>query len=410
MEDQADLVEYAITLRLRQPQSFVDQLGELERERLLVGARINQEEGVLSAVLLDEPPPALTPELQARQHPKLAAYLVLMGGVVRLWNLRREPLERIFEKMRQKAGVLLGEAHQTRGPAKFHDVFSEALTFPRQAESEEAGQARVREGIERYFEEEWLHRPLKSLGSVPPIDAAGHSVLRKKLLGTVLFFQECAVLARLPYDFDRLRRKLGLLGAPAVAEAGQAQEIPAMSAEGLAGLVVEKLSESELDQAFQTALKLDARELAGKFAATLVNRPPQLERPDRYAVFNHLVQQALAQADTTAALDYLNAGESYDCSHNEGRRRNDYELRRGQLLARSGDASQAQEVFERLIQRAPTELRFRSSATESMLSARQGSRALRFAQEGLAEALKQNNRDSEQHFRELLAAAQKQSG
>ncbi len=70
----------------------------------------------------------------------------------------------------------------------------------------------------------------------------------------------------------------------------------------------------------------------------------------------------------------------------------------------------AQDVFSRLIERVPTEMRFRSSAAEAMLSARQGARALRFAEEGLATARQQNNRDSEQHFMELVAAAKKQTG
>ena len=43
-----------------------------------------------------------------------------------------------------------------------------------------------------------------------------------------------------------------------------------------------------------------------------------------------------------------------------------------------------------------------------MLSARQGKRALQYAEKGLAGARQQNNRDMEQYFSELVAAAQKQ--
>jgi tetratricopeptide (TPR) repeat protein len=409
MEDEADIIEHSVVIPLQDPQKFVGFLETLEKEGTLVGVQVNEEEGMLMALLLEEPPPALTPELAARQSPKLAAYLVLMGNILRLWHTQREPLEHIVAKLRQRAGTLMGQVHAARGPAKFHDILSEVLVFPRHAGSEEAAQEQLRAAIERFFEEQWLQRPLKSLGGVPPVDAAGHPILRKKLVGIVLFLQQCAELANLPYDFERLRRKLGLLaGMPAeVPAAGQRADLAALGAAELAGLPVEQLTESELEQAFQTAMRLDARELAGQFATALVARPPQAERPDRFALYHHLVQQALAQGDTSGALDLLNAGESYDCSHNEGRRRNDYELRRGQLLARSGDVGQAQEVFERLIQRVPSELRYRSTAAETMLSARQASTALRFAQEGLAEAVKQNNRDSAEHFKELVAAAQR---
>jgi hypothetical protein len=70
----------------------------------------------------------------------------------------------------------------------------------------------------------------------------------------------------------------------------------------------------------------------------------------------------------------------------------------------------AQKVFEDLIARVPAELRYRGSAAEALLSARQAGLALRFAQEGLTQARQQNNRDSEEYFKELVAAAQKQGG
>ena len=119
------------------------------------------------------------------------------------------------------------------------------------------------------------------------------------------------------------------------------------------------------------------------------------------------MQLALAEGDTERALDYLNEGEKADREQNEGRRRNDYELRRGQIHAKRGEPDAAQDVFERLIASAPSEMRFRSSAAEAMLGAKQGARALAFAEQGLAQARRQNDRDSEEHFRELVAAARK---
>ncbi len=67
-------------------------------------------------------------------------------------------------------------------------------------------------------------------------------------------------------------------------------------------------------------------------------------------------------------------------------------------------------MFQRLIDRVPTNLKYRGSAAEAMLSLRQGARALRFAEEGLAAARQQNDRDSEQYLQELVAAAKKQMG
>ena len=120
------------------------------------------------------------------------------------------------------------------------------------------------------------------------------------------------------------------------------------------------------------------------------------------------MQQALAEGNTQAALDFINDGTKADCEQNEGKRRNEYELRRGQIHAKRGEADAAQDVFDRLIERVPAEIKYRITATETMLSAKQGSRALRFAEAGLAKAREQNDRDSEQHFMELVEAAKRQ--
>lgn len=406
MEDQADTVEYSITAPLRDPQSFAKILGDLERQGRLVGATVNEQEHTLNALILEKLP-ALTPELAARQAPRLGANLIMMGNILRLWNTNKEALDKVFDEIRQQASNALGEVFQARGPASFGEVASEALAFPAGLTSEAEARQKMAGPVEKFFEETWLHRSLKSLGGVTPLDAGGHPVLRKKLRGLVQFLNECGDLIQLPYDFDRLRRKLGLLETGPTSVGAPTPDISAMSAAELASLGVDTLGDDQLEQAYQTAAKLDAGELASRFAQALVGRPPRPEKSDRYPWYGQLIKQALAGGDPVAALNWIDEGEKADCEQNEGRRRNDYELRRGQVLAKKGDLDQAQDVFERLTARVPNEVRFLASAAETLLSARQGARAKPFAEKGLDEARKQNNRDSEEHFKELLAAAQK---
>jgi tetratricopeptide (TPR) repeat protein len=410
MEDQADTVEYSITVPLRDPQAFIQALGRFEQDGLLSNVRVMENEGVLTGILLEKPGPALTPELEAKQLSKLGAYLLFMGDVLRLWNTSKDALDRTFHLLKDRAGAVMGEAHALRGPAKFFDVMSECLIFPRGGTDAEF-ESRLRSHLESFFEETWIHRPLKSLSQIAPIDAAGSANLRKKLRGVVQFLQESA--SKFPYDFNRLRRKLGLLeSAPPPAgdvdAAAAAVDIAAMAAPELAALAVDSLSDVQMEQAFTAAMKLDARDAAGKFAQALTARPIRADKPDRYPLFNHLVSLALSQGDTTASLNHLNEGEKDDCEHNEGRRRNDYELRRGQILAKSGELDQARDVFDRLIARVPAELKVRGAAAEAMLSAKQPSKALAYAEAGLIEARKQNHRDSEGYFLELAGAAKKQ--
>ncbi len=59
---------------LRDPQPFMNVLGVLEPATSCWRAcRVNEEEGMLSAAVLEPPPPALTPELEARPEPHASA-------------------------------------------------------------------------------------------------------------------------------------------------------------------------------------------------------------------------------------------------------------------------------------------------------------------------------------------------
>jgi tetratricopeptide (TPR) repeat protein len=404
MEAHADVIEHAVFGQIRDPRPVSACLQEWQNHKRLAVLQTREDQPVMSALILEKVT-ALTADPATAPPPHVGAYILIVADRIRLWHTSKELFERTLQELQQKAGPALTFGPVERHPANFNEVLAEALVIPAANDKEQAERI-IRPVLERHFEEVWIHRPLKALNGVPPVDAAGHAGLRKKLRGVVEFLAECAAISQQPYDFDRLRRKLGLLAA-APAD-GPARDIAALGAAELAAVSTDELGEEELDQAYQAALKLDAKELAGKFALALVSRPAPGKRPDRYPWYTHLVQLALKEGKSDAALDFINQGEQVDSAHNEGRRRNDYELRRAQVHAKRGEIDAAEGVFERLIAGTPAELRYRGSAAEAMLSMRQGSKALKFAEEGLAEARKQNNRDLEQYFLELAGAARKQ--
>ncbi|MBI3407263.1 MAG: tetratricopeptide repeat protein [Planctomycetes bacterium] len=412
--DEADYLQHSRGMAVLEPQRFAQAVNELQKDGTLAGLQLNEERTVLQGMVLLPPPPALTPELEAKQSRRLGAFFLFLNNILHLWNTREDAVDIALESLRPHLGQI-SQVSRIRGPVKFNDVFSEALLFPPPGVSKEEFEKRLAESFTKFVEETWLQRPLKSLGNVPPIDAAGQAGLRKKLRGVIQFMEEVAAIAQFPYDFGRLRRKLNLgggadaaVGAEATSGKEATPDIAAMGATELLGLNVDELAEAQLEEAFQAAMKLDARDLAGKFARTLVAKPTRAERPDRLVFYNHLVQLALAEGNTTAALDLINDGEKDDCEHNAGKRRNDYELRRAQIHVKAGQIAEGQDVFDRLIARLPDELKYRGSAAEAMLSARESRRALHFAEQGLEGARKQSNRDSEQYFLELAAAARKQ--
>jgi len=408
MEAHADVIEHAVFGQIRDPRPVSACLQEWQTQKRLVVLQAREDQPVMSALILEKVT-SLTADPATAPPPHIGAYVLVVADRIRLWHTSQELFERTVQELQQKAGPALTLGPVERHPANFSELLAEAMVIPTAGDKDQAERV-ISAAFERHFEEVWIHRPLKALNGVPPIDAAGHEGLRKKLRGVVQFLSECAGVSQQPYDFDRLRRKLGLLGAaPATGPSGAARDIAALSAAELAALSADDLAEEELEQAYQAAVKLDARELAGKFALALVSRPAPGKRPDRYPWYAHLVQLALQDGKTDAALGFINEAEKVDSAHNEGRRHNDYALRRAQIHVKRGEADAALGVFDRLIQGAPAELRYRGSAAEAMLSLRQGAKALKYAEEGLAEARKQNNRDLEQYFHELAGAARKQA-
>jgi tetratricopeptide (TPR) repeat protein len=411
MEEQSDYHEYSVAYQLRDARPIQAILEEWSRGRRLIPLNGGEQEGVFSALVL-EPAPTFTVTPGASEGGPLASYLLIAEGIVRLWGPVRERFERARAEFEQKCRAALSEGHERVGRPAFSDVVTEAVTFPMGVTDQAEAERRVEANARQFFEETWLQRPLKALNGIPPIDAAGHAVLRRKVLGVIQFLADCAAGGALrAYDFDRLRRKLGLTGGAAAPTPGASSaDLTALGAPELAALNVESLSDDQLRQALQTAQRLDAHEIGTRFARALVARPASGTDTDRYPYFSYLIERALAGGQADEALDTINEGEKADCEQNEGRRRNDYELRRGKVHTRRGEADAAHDVFTRLIQRDPSNMKHRAAAAEAMLTLRQGPRALRFAVEGLAEARKQNDRDSEGHLMELAAAAKKQGG
>ena len=415
MEESCDYHEYSFAFQFRDPQPVVNLVQEWQQGGRLMMPQ-TQQEGVLFAMILELTTVGLvTVGRPAADLGRLGAYLLVTGPLFRMWGPNKEAVGRMREEVRNRLQLPIGEAPEIVGPVQLHDVVTEAVVFPTNMRDASAP-AKAVEHAGRYYEETWVNQPRRSLAGNTPLDAVGHANLRKKLRGVVQFIQECAAGSLLGgYDFDRLRRKLGLIeggaaaptSAPAVASGAPTADVSAMSAAELGGLIAESLTDAQLEQAFHAAQKLDAGDLASHFVRTLAARPAQ---GDPFPWYAYLTGHALKNGQLDAALDFVNEGERVDCERNEGRRRNDYELRRGQVHVKRGEVDAAADVFRRLIERSPDDLKYRGSAAEAMLSLKQGAQALRFAEDGLTIARQRGDRDSEQYLQELAGAAKKQMG
>jgi tetratricopeptide (TPR) repeat protein len=415
MEDHSDHHEYTLVCGLRQSEPVNNLLREWMQSRRLLPVQTEQSNVFFGILLETNTGSLVTVGRPASDSGRLAGYLMIGGNLFQINSPLEEPFNRLKNDVRQGLGLGLGELHERRGPGQFRDVVAEALLFPTAPAGEEFGQ-KVLDHAARFFEDTWIHRPLRSLSNIAPVDAVGSNRLRKKVRGIIQFMAECSQDGALAnYDFDRLRRKLGLEQVSAAATtsapdaaAGIPADISVLGAGELAALEVPALSDDQLEQAYQTAHRLNAEELTAHFAQALVSRPARPDKPDRFPWFSYLIQKALRDGDTTAALDNVNEGERQDCEQNGGKRRNDFELRRAQVHVKRGEADEAFRVYQGLIERVPGNLNYRGDAAEAMLRLKQPQRALQIAEAGLEAARQQNDRDNEERLQDLVGAARRQ--
>jgi tetratricopeptide (TPR) repeat protein len=408
MEESCDWAEWMVRYQIVDFQK----LGTtLKNDRRFTDLR-QMENGAVGGVLLDRPMPAAHANLALFELPKVLAYLAVANDTLLLQNGNSERLQ----QARQLVESTLGGAVEFREEAvrapEFVRTFQMLLDLrlPSGVADDVAAKL-MREAVVQYLEDNWPHRHLRSLGMITPLDAVGHAVLRRKVIGLVNFIDDLThSYVPLPYNVDRLRHKLGLPmgGAESPGEvSGQPADIRAMNAAELASLNIDELSDADLELAMQTGRRLDAPELAGKFARALIARPNNAQAPDRFAAFNHLIQLALAADQPEEALGLVEAGMKHDCEHNEGRRRNDYDLRGAQIHLKAGQPEQAHLAFSRLVERLPSDFDLLGKASEGMLRANRRAEAAEFAEKGVAAARAKGDKDRLGYFEELLAAAKR---
>jgi tetratricopeptide (TPR) repeat protein len=429
METDAEYVEYRAFLQIRDPGSISGLLQSLAQSGRLIAPQMS-EDGAFFSALLVEPIQSLLET--GTQLAKVVANINISGGTIRVWYPVEETLKRVVAELRERLQLSVGEPTFQLGPIQFGDVALEALAYPvRTADITEA-ENKLRDYATNYFENKWLHAPLRSLGGISPMDAVGSKLLRKRVLGILKFLEGC-LLGTAPrkkrgettepiaiYDFNRLRHKLGIemvsvaAPVPVAAPVAPVATIPpvpakrdfsAMNAADLGSLAIDSLAVGELEDAMKAAIKLDARELAVAFAKAGAATPHDDAKPDRYPFYACLMTAALASGDADGVVRVAEDGAKHDAEHNGGKRLNDYSLRKVALFAKRNDFDNVEREFDAMIDRSPNDGNLYVKAAETMLSAKQGARAAKFAERGMAKG----NRDLSAACKELLEAAKRYS-
>lgn len=425
MENDSDYIVHRAILQIRDADAMLHLLKAWDQEQRLYAVRADEQNGVMVATLV-EPIPTLVET--GNTFAKFVANMVIGNGYIRIWGADADKVARAGQEIRDRVALGVSEVSADIGICSLFEILQAALIFPIRVSDQQEVETKLQEAIRHYLEEIWAHRSLRSLNGVSPIDAVGSKNLRKRVLGIIKFLSDCLVSFKSRnatttlYDFDRLRHKLGAElqpsgAAPTItvarAEASSAaqpaakRDFGALNVAELAALDPATLTVVELDEAMRAAVKLDARDLAVRFAAAGAEKPADPAKPDRYTFYACLITGAVSNGDWNAALAAAEAGQKYDAEHNDARRTNEFSLQKAKLFAKRGDPDAAVAEFEALIARNPDEGKYFIAATEAMLSVRNGSQALRFAEQGLAKARASNNRDLEGACLELSEAARR---
>ena len=104
MEEQADIVENIANFTLKQADPLLKHLEELQKQVRLIGAQVSEEDRVLTGMVLEKLPPALTPELALKQSPRLEGSLMFMGNLLALSNTNKAALDQVADEFRQAPG------------------------------------------------------------------------------------------------------------------------------------------------------------------------------------------------------------------------------------------------------------------------------------------------------------------
>ena len=247
--------------------------------------------------------------------PTVLASVYIKAQSLRLSSPRVGTLEQIEETLLPRLSDGGGSVRREASPLPLPFLDADVWVFriPPDLEPDRTDLLR-RESIERYFEDQWIHRPRHGLDGRTPLAASvaanrGDTVARAKLTAVIRLREQLgnrpsALLLYQGYPFDRLRRRLGLeMVYPGAVDPG---DLGCASAVELDRLDPVALDDTRLVAAFTSAagLKNDAR--AGRLAAELLERKPMaLKSLDLAEVVAPLVRQANVRDDIERAVSWL---------------------------------------------------------------------------------------------------------
>ncbi|MFO0813419.1 MAG: tetratricopeptide repeat protein [Gemmatales bacterium] len=403
-EEESDYPLYFVNYQVPDVRRFIE---KVQHDKRLVDA--TQNEMVVQFNRLDRDMPAFSETLALFELPRvhLRFILHLGAGVLMGYSLDPQTQAQAHADFQAQYGALVVEKDRFTQPGTYlhisQSVFDVRLP---QGFTPEQSERLLKEKIRSHFEDRWAHRSLHSLQGNTPIDAVGHPILRRKVMGCITILEQVMnqLGAKLPYSMDELRHKLSLdqAGSATEGEAPAATtSITAMNNAELAAIAVDSASEEELKQAFTTARRLDANELATKFAQALVNQAANKQDADCFIYDQHIIYQLLGEDRVERAYVNILKALERDAKLNAGRRSLDYRKLRLKVLLAGKRVQEARADLDKLLAEKGEDLDLFVFATEELLRFGHKELAGKYAGMGKLVASRKNDRDRLSFFESM---------
>jgi hypothetical protein len=160
--------------------------------------------------------------------------------------------------------------------------------------------------------ERWPQMPIRSLGDQKPADLAANPKNHARLLAQILVMELSEPRSQDPFDFDELRRALGL---PTLDGLDPTQiDVDRLAVWHLSRLTVDKLTDEQLGEAYSVALSCRAHAAILKLGEAMLARPSFATEYSPAAVY---ADMAAGMTDSAQALALLEKAATIAQERNE---------------------------------------------------------------------------------------------
>ncbi|MGE3822286.1 MAG: tetratricopeptide repeat protein [Isosphaeraceae bacterium] len=286
--------------------------------------------------------------------PRVLATVIVAPGSFRLSTPDPAGLAALDDPpLAEVAAILLeGRREATPLPLAWSDAAIGTFRFP-EGVDESIKRTLARSAVEHYYENLWIHQPRHGLDGRTPLDAStGDAADLAKLAGVVRFREQLgqrsthAALYQ-GYPFDRLRRRLGLIG-PADSAVLDAADVTCMSGRELDALDGSELAGPRLVDAVASAQGLRDDSRVFRLArAWLRGRPEGFEGLDAGAVIASLVRHALREGSHGDALAILT--QARELARDDPHSQRTFMVWTAEILARAGRSAESLEIYREIL-------------------------------------------------------------